>query len=87
MVKNQLKLLLVKFNKWPCINVVLQSAINGLFTVKYLIKSPFGEKYTFPENDDADEVEINQIIQILDEPIFDTRGHYTFNFWYSIQIY
>lgn len=55
------------------------SAENGLFAVK----SKFGEKYTFSENDDLlDEVDAEQIIQVLDEPLFDSNRHYTFNFSY-----
>ena len=30
----------------------------------------------FSENDDVDEIDIEQIIQKLDEPMFDNRGHY-----------
>ena len=55
------------------------SAESGLFTVKYLVKSKFGEKYTFPENNDVDEIQ--KIIQKLDEPMFDTKDitHSVFN--------
>lgn len=55
------------------------SAKNSLFAVK----SMFGEKYTFSENDYLfDEVDAEQIIQTLDEPLFDNNRRYTFNFSY-----
>ena len=50
------------------------------FVVNYLVKSKFREKYTFPKNDDVDEIDIEQIIQKLDEPMFDNWGHYALNF-------
>ena len=56
------------------------SAKREFFTVKHLVKSKFREKYTFPKNDDVDEIDIEQIIQKLDEPMFDNWGHYAFNF-------
>lgn len=53
---------------------------NGdLYHVKYLTKSKLGNYYIFPELDDEDNVEVSSIIRILDEPRFDSRGHYFFN--------
>ncbi|GBM41823.1 hypothetical protein AVEN_122446-1 [Araneus ventricosus] len=52
---------------------------NGLFTVKYLLKSPLGENYTLPENEDVNEIESEQTIQIIYEPMFDIKRYYTFN--------
>ena len=48
------------------------SAESGLLTEKCLVKFNLGK---LSENDDVDEIDIEQIILKLDEPVFDNRGH------------
>ena len=53
--------------------------IDKFYQVKYLTKSKLGNYCTFPGIDDEDYVEHSSIFRELEEPNFDSRGHYFFS--------
>ena len=68
-----------KRSKSQFIGKIMSVDSDGMYEVKFLKKSKIGQFYVFPENDDTDIIEKRQIVELLNEPNFNSRGHYVFD--------
>ena len=68
-----------KRSKSQFIGKIMSVGSDGMYEVKFLKKSKIGLFYVFPENDDTDIIEKRQIVELLNEPNFNSRGHYVFD--------
>lgn len=70
----------LSFQKSICKFISQVINIDKFYHIKYLQKSKLGNYYSFPEIDNEDFVQLNDICGVLKDPKFDSRGHYFFNF-------